>query len=81
MISVERYEELKRKAEQHRREADRVQGSLQQIMRELKEEFGCKSLEQANALLEKKRKALALKEKEAEKLLAKIEEEFGDEIP
>ena len=47
MISVTRYEELKRMVDDQKRVADRAAGALDRVMIQLKEDFGCSTLKQA----------------------------------
>lgn len=47
------YQALKRKVENLRREAHQAEGALKEIATRLKKEFGCDSIEEAKALLDK----------------------------
>lgn len=51
MIGEEQYKRLRREVEVAKAEAERAQGALDQLLRRLEEEFGCKSLGEAKALL------------------------------
>lgn len=51
MTTLERYVRLKKEAEQRQRAADRARGSLDQVLRQLQEEFSCKTLEDGQKLL------------------------------
>jgi peptidoglycan hydrolase CwlO-like protein len=53
MISIEEFEELKEDIEARKAEVERKKGELKGLMDSLAEEFGCKTLEEAQALLEK----------------------------
>lgn len=53
MITVEEIQEIKRKAEQKRREVERAKGSLEQLMEILRKDYECDTIEQANDKLEK----------------------------
>jgi len=50
-ITEEEYRRLKKEVEEAKAEADRAQGALDQLLTRLKEEFGCKDLKEAKALL------------------------------
>jgi uncharacterized protein involved in exopolysaccharide biosynthesis len=52
-MQLSEYNQLKRQVESRRQEYDREQGAYQQTMRQLKEEFGCSSLDDAERLLSK----------------------------
>lgn len=70
-------QELKRKVEGLQREHDRAAGARDQLMKRLKAEFGCSTLEEAEALLER----LQVEEREAARKYTarkkKFEKEFG----
>lgn len=53
MISLDDYQALKRKVEKLRQDKDKAQGALDQVMSEIKEEFGVLSIKEAKALLAK----------------------------
>jgi outer membrane protein TolC len=50
-LTEKEYARLKAQVEEARAEADRAQGSLEQIMRQLQEEFSCSSLAEAKEKL------------------------------
>jgi len=61
--NLEKYTQLKRKVEQAQHDADRAEGALEQVMRELRKNFDCSTLEEAQEKL---------------KILKKREVEVGD---
>ena len=61
-ISVEEFNRLKKHAEDKRNEVAMAEGGLKQVMSDLKENFGCETIEQAQAKLAE----LELQEKAAE---------------
>lgn len=67
MITEREFQSLKADHENSRSEAERAEGALSQLMASLKTEFGCKRMEDAEALLKdlegKKVKAEAQLEK------------------
>ena len=77
-MDLKRFQALKDRAEALQREADRAAGALQQLKFRLKDEFNCKTLEEAEKLLQR----LSKEQKEAEKTfnqaLKIFEAEFGD---
>lgn len=79
-VSVSRWEALKRRLEQDRKDAERAEGALTQIKRDLKTEFGCKSIEEAEQLLKKMEKELQADEKELEAKMEEIEEQYSDNL-
>jgi hypothetical protein len=77
-IDLARYEELKSSADKLQRDIDRAEGVLQERLSQLKAEFNCSTLEEAQSLLENKR-AKAIKAKEQfDKALNQFEEEWGE---
>lgn len=56
MIALDDYEELKRKVERLERRGAEAEGALKQILSRLKTEFGCASVEEAHALLDRLKK-------------------------
>jgi hypothetical protein len=48
-IDLKKYQQLKDKVDQHQRDADRAAGALEQLMVQLKDKFGCKTLNAAKA--------------------------------
>ena len=55
-MDIRRWEKLKGEVERLQREVDRAEGVLSSLMDRLKNEHGCKSLEEAKSILEKMKK-------------------------
>lgn len=79
-MSLSEYRARKRAVEKLRREADQSAGALDELLRRLKEEFDCASVEEA-------RKELLRLSKEGQKLEAKygkawreFEEKWGEQL-
>jgi outer membrane protein TolC len=53
LIVLDDFDKLKAKVERLKAEKERAEGARDQLLRTLKEEFGCKSLQEAEALLAK----------------------------
>jgi len=66
---LKEYTQLKKKVEEDRKEADRAEGALAEIMKRLKDEFGCSTI----AAAKKKRKKL---KKQAEEIEAEYEQQI-----
>lgn len=75
--SLDRLARLKRDIARHRREADKTEGALEQILRRLKAEHGCETLEEAEALAVKLKKQTVRARKEFERQLATFERRFA----
>lgn len=75
-ITEEQYRKLKREVEQAKSDADRAQGSLDQLLARLKEEFNCKNLEEAKSLLRRLGKEAEDAKREFERHLHTYEEKW-----
>ena len=53
---VQKALELKTRIEKRKQERDKAKGAYGQVMKQIQDEFGCKSLEQAEKLLTKMQK-------------------------
>jgi predicted transcriptional regulator len=80
MITVERFQKLKRQEEESRREADRAQGALENLLKRLKEEFGCASEEEAQKLLKRLSKESEKLEASLEEKVRRLEEEYKEKV-
>lgn len=69
MASVKEYLELKRKVENAQQLVDKAKGALEQLIRNLKQDFNCNTIEEA----EKKLRSL-----QAER--GNLEQQFDDEV-
>ena len=78
MASIGQIEVLKGKVESLQREADKAAGQFEACKKRLKDEFGCDSLKEAEALLEKMTRETQGLEKEVEQALEKFKKEYAD---
>lgn len=76
-MNLGRYQQLVRDSEEAKRKRDRLAGSLDSLYIQLKEEFGCKSLTEAEALLAKWEVVEEEAKREYERLLRDYEREYG----
>ena len=71
-VTIEEIQTIREQAEQKRRAADRAKGQLEQLMKTLKEQFGCNSIEEAkNKLAEMEQEGLKLSQR-IEKLKERV---------
>ncbi len=75
-----KYEELKSKVEQLRRKADKAEGALSELMKQLKKEFGCSTLKEAEKLLTKWEQQEQEQLTELEEKLEQFKQEYGDAL-
>ncbi len=77
-IDLKQYEKLRRKADDLKREVDKAEGALEQLMGGLDNEFGCKTLSQAQKMLKKLSSDEAKASEKYESDLAEFEKEWGE---
>jgi len=78
MSKLNKYMELKKRVEQAQQEANKAEGALEQVMKQLKKEFGCTTLEQAEkklSILEKQEQKAKI---EFENAIEEFEEKWND---
>ncbi len=80
MADLKKYIELKRKVETAQQKADRAEGALQQVMKQLKSEFGCTTLDAAKKKLLLLTKQESKAKKEFDSAVKEFEEKWEDEI-
>ena len=76
-IDLELYQKIAKKAEDLHQEAAKARGALEQLMRELEENYGCGTFDEARTMLEDLEDKAAKEEKTFGKLLADYEEAWG----
>ncbi|MCK9570180.1 hypothetical protein M0R72_14645 [Candidatus Pacearchaeota archaeon] len=77
-MDLDRYEKLKGKVDQLQREVSRVEGAQQEILKRLKKEFDCNSLDEAKTLRDKLESRSNRARESYEKALDQFEEEWGE---
>jgi predicted nucleic acid-binding Zn-ribbon protein len=75
-VDLKRYQYLKESVDDLQRESDRAEGALTQLMKELKAEFDCNSLDEAESLLKKTVKEVKQAEQTFEDAVDEFEEEW-----
>ena len=79
MSKLKKYMELKKRVEQAQQKADKAEGALEQVMKQLKKDFDCPTLEAAKRklrLLEKQKQETGTQFEEA---VEEFEEKWSDE--
>ena len=71
---------IKEQVDRLQREADKASGALEHAMVQLKEDFGCKTLEEGQKLLDELTQESKKAEDEFNKALKKFEDEWGDTL-
>lgn len=78
MITEEKFRQLRQAHENAKSEAERAEGALTQLMSQLKSEFGCDSLEEAQEKLRKLQKQQAREKEALEVAVAEYEKKWPD---
>lgn len=81
MITEEQYRELREQVTEARQQAERARGALDQIIGQLKEEFGCSNLKEAEAHLEKLCKEQTKAQKDFDKAYHAYQRKWKEEEP
>lgn len=77
-MTEERFQRLKRRAEEAKADADEARGAVRQIMKDLEREFGCKSVAEARKLLKKLERQAKQEESVLREEILRYEKEFGE---
>lgn len=80
MTDLQRYNDLKEKADRLRRDADRAAGAEDQLKKRLKVEFDCDTVGQAKILLENLEQELGRTKAEYEKATDKFEAAWDKQL-
>lgn len=78
--SIDRFQKFTEQIQEFQREIDKAKGVLDHLLKQLKEEFACDSLETATKLLKKKEKTAKAVESELEEALDEFEERWGETL-
>lgn len=78
MIDIEQYNRIKKKADQARADVQRAEGALDQVMKNLKDDFGCSTIEEAEAKLIELEEQEKAAEAAYQTELAAFQEKWGD---
>lgn len=78
MILLDDYEEIKRKHEEAKQQKNRSEGALASILKQIRKEFGAKSIESAQQLLEKMKDEESVKAKEYIKCRKVFDKKWSD---
>ena len=79
-LDLPRFNSLKSSADAARREAAQAEGALRQLMRQLKDDFDCDTLEEAEAKAAKAERDAAKAERKAETAMAEFEKQWGEKL-
>lgn len=79
-IDLDEFKRLQEKVEAAKSRAERAKGQFDQLMERLKDEFDCSSIEEAEELIEQKKKERSKAEKSYRAALDKFEKDYGDKI-
>jgi len=71
---------LKTKVENAKTKQAKAKGALEQILKQIKKEFGCKNLKEAEALLKKLKEQETKAQQKYEKALTKFQDEWKEQL-
>lgn len=77
-MDAKKLQRLKDAADRARREADRAQGAYEQGLKELKDDFGSESVEQAERELKRLERETREEEEEADRKYAALAKKYPD---
>lgn len=77
--ALKEYLLIKKEAEDAQQQADKAEGALEEVMKRLKDEFGCSTLEAAEKEMEKRKKEETKTNKAFKKAVDKYNEDFKNE--
>ena len=79
MAKLDKYLSLKKRVETAQQEADKAEGALSEVMKQLEREFDCSTLNEAKRKLKQLRKQAELSKKAFDDALEEFEEKWEDE--
>ena len=79
-MTIGEYKKLLAEVETMKRAADRAEGALSEVMKELKTQFGCNTIEEAEQLLKTLEAELVEAEAEEAKLTRRFKKKWGDKL-
>ncbi len=78
MADLKKLTKIKDQVTDLKRSADRAQGAFDRILKQLKDDYDCDSLEEAKDKLSKRRKELKVVEHDFDVAMRKFEKRWGD---
>lgn len=79
MAKLDKYLRLKERVESAQQEADQAEGAHREVMKQIKDEFGCNTLNDAKRMLKQKRKQEVDSKEKFDDAFEKFEEDWPDE--
>jgi len=79
-VSLDQYQKLKQRVDRLQREADKAAGARAERLKRLEDEFGCKSIKEAEKLLAKLEAEAKKVESDYQQAAAEFYEEWGDKL-
>ena len=79
MAKLDKYLSLKKRVETAQQEADQAEGAEKEVMKQIKDEFDCSTLNEAKRTLKQKRKQEVDSKEKFDTAFEKFEEDWSDE--
>lgn len=80
MAKLDKYLSLRKRVEAAQREADEAEGAIKEVTKQIKNEFGCSTLNEAKKLLKQKQKQEVSAKKAFDDAVEEFEENWSDEL-
>ena len=80
MTAIKKYLNLKKNVEEAERKANQAEGALGQVMKQLKNEFDCTTLQAAEKKDKKLQNQVSVAEEEFENAVEEFEEKWSDQL-
>jgi len=80
MIDMKKFGELKNAVDKWRKERDKAEGALSQLLSTLKDEYGCSSVEDAEAKIDELLKEVEDLERKFNDMMNSFEARWSDEL-
>ena len=80
MANLDKYLKLKKRVDTARQEADRAEGAEKEVMKQIKNEFGCDTLVQSQKKQKQLKGQMESSKEEFEAAIEKFEEDWSEEL-
>lgn len=80
MLKLDKYLKIKRKVDSAQQESNKVEGAFGEVMKQLKKEFKCSTIKEAEAELKERKKKRDKVGKKFDSAVEDFEEKWSDEL-
>ena len=79
-MDIQKWQETKRRVEELKRAKERASGAIELLLKQVKTDFGCKNLQEAEEYLDQLDNEIEQLETKLKKSFSKFEEKYGDRV-